>query len=163
MPTNEQIRRRYAEDADYRRRTLAKHRAVALTHKAEISERRRRMWQLEHGVKTRTRRYGISMEEYHALMRRQGGACAICKKIPEKPLCIDNCHLTGKVRGLLCTKCNSGIGFYEDDPNRLRAAIDYLARAGRSAADRGPARHTKKPPRQSAGVGNATYRISPSK
>jgi hypothetical protein len=59
------------------------------------------------------------------MLARQRGVCAICKR-SDQTLCVDHCHATGKVRGLLCAKCNSTLGFCDDDPKRLLAAIAYL-------------------------------------
>lgn len=59
------------------------------------------------------------------MIENQKGLCLICTEKPEK-LFIDNCHETGKVRGLLCSSCNTGIGMLKDDPDVLRAAISYL-------------------------------------
>jgi hypothetical protein len=73
----------------------------------------------------RARRYGLSLADYRALQARQGHACAICRKVT-RALCIDHCHVTGRVRGLLCRSCNSALGFYADDPRLLRAALAYL-------------------------------------
>jgi hypothetical protein len=57
-----------------------------------------------------------------------GRRCNICDAPEPKGgrLCIDHCHKTGKIRGLLCHKCNRGIGFAKDDPNVLDAAAAYL-------------------------------------
>lgn len=58
----------------------------------------------------------------------QQGLCNICKKPSMgKSLALDHCHRSGKIRGLLCTKCNIGLGMFEDDPERLKAAIEYLS------------------------------------
>jgi hypothetical protein len=73
----------------------------------------------------RARRYGLSLADYRALQARQGNACAICRKVT-RALCIDHCHVTGRVRGLLCRSCNSALGLYADDPRLLRAALVYL-------------------------------------
>jgi hypothetical protein len=73
----------------------------------------------------RARRYGLSLADYRALEKRQGNACAICRKVT-RALCIDHCHVTGRVRGLLCRRCNSALGFYADDQRLLRAALAYL-------------------------------------
>jgi hypothetical protein len=73
--------------------------------------------------------YGISVEEYEALLARQNGVCAICKKKDRVRLCVDHCHDARTVRGLLCNKCNIGLGHFDDDIERLRAAIAYLERA----------------------------------
>jgi hypothetical protein len=76
----------------------------------------------------RARRYGLSLADYRALQAGQGNACAICRKVT-RALCIDHCHVTGRVRGLLCRSCNSALGFYADDPRLLRAALAYLQAA----------------------------------
>lgn len=75
-------------------------------------------------------KYKISEQEYEQLNAAQGGQCAICGN-PETAkrktrLAIDHCHQTGKVRALLCSYCNQGIGHFFEDVARLQAAIDYL-------------------------------------
>jgi len=56
----------------------------------------------------------------------QKGRCLICTKIPTKQLVVDHCHTTGKVRGLLCDKCNFLLGLANDQINVLQNAIAYL-------------------------------------
>lgn len=81
----------------------------------------------------RRAKYGLEPAEYQALLERQGGVCAICRR-PEtavlrgrnKALCVDHDHVTDRVRGLLCFRCNLAIGYLSDDPERARAAADYL-------------------------------------
>lgn len=71
--------------------------------------------------------YGITLEEYEAMYEIQNGLCAICnKEETNKLLAVDHCHGTGKVRGLLCAKCNQGIGHFNDDSNLLERAIKYV-------------------------------------
>lgn len=71
--------------------------------------------------------YGISIHDYEAMLHAQGGVCAICGAAPKKkPLVVDHDHKTGKVRGLLCNGCNSGIGHFRDDITALDAAATYL-------------------------------------
>jgi len=58
-------------------------------------------------------RYGIEIEEYDAMVEAQHGECAIChKSLGQKNLFIDHNHETGRIRGLLCRKCNTAIGFF---------------------------------------------------
>lgn len=59
---------------------------------------------------------------------RQGGVCAVCgdPRTKGKRLCIDHDHTTGEVRGLLCDRCNKGIGLFRDDPATIMSAINYL-------------------------------------
>lgn len=72
-------------------------------------------------------RYGVDKTEYSALFRIQRGMCAICNKPPgKKKLGIDHDHITGKVRGLLCDKCNTGIAFLNEDSSLLVSAAVYL-------------------------------------
>lgn len=79
------------------------------------------------------RAYGISLEEYDELLKSQSGVCAICGE-PEwvtqygklRMLCVDHDHLSGKVRGLLCSNCNRAIGLLNDDVDTLKKAIHYL-------------------------------------
>jgi hypothetical protein len=80
----------------------------------------------------RFRVHGIGPDEFEAMYLAQGGKCAICKKdIPYigKETHIDHDHKTNKIRGLLCAKCNMGIGHFDDDTMILEAAIKYLRRS----------------------------------
>lgn len=79
-------------------------------------------------------RYGITADDYAALHAAQGGRCLICgdvetveRKGRTRQLCVDHDHATGAVRGLLCSRCNAGLGLFLDDPERLIAAAGYLA------------------------------------
>uniref|UniRef100_A0A6H1ZAQ2 Putative recombination endonuclease VII n=1 Tax=viral metagenome TaxID=1070528 RepID=A0A6H1ZAQ2_9ZZZZ len=73
------------------------------------------------------REYGITMEDYDKMFMTQHGKCAICGSLPNsKRLSIDHDHNTGKVRGLLCVKCNSMLSYAQDDVAILAKAQDYL-------------------------------------
>ena len=73
-------------------------------------------------------RYGISLAEHDEMLLAQNKVCAICGKPSSKPFHVDHDHVTAKVRGLLCFKCNSGLGMFCDDISVLRAAIEYLTK-----------------------------------
>ena len=73
--------------------------------------------------------YGVTFEEYQRMFRKQRGKCAICnvsQSDTKKTLAVDHCHKTKKIRALLCTKCNPGLGFFNDDIKLLEKAIKYL-------------------------------------
>ena len=74
--------------------------------------------------------YGITREQYEYMLETQDGLCAICREVDPsgKPLAVDHNSVTKEVRGLLCGRCNPGIGFFLHDVNRLQAAIDYLVK-----------------------------------
>lgn len=74
------------------------------------------------------RKYGLSPTQYRELLVSQGFSCRICRVTPlgDEKLCVDHDHQTGAVRGLLCRKCNSVLGFVDDNPAVLIAAIAYL-------------------------------------
>ena len=78
----------------------------------------------------------MSLEEFDAWWQVQLGRCMICKEVMLPPgggnvstrcVCVDHDHTTGAVRSLLCSACNRGLGFFNDNPDLLRRAADYLA------------------------------------
>ena len=75
------------------------------------------------------REFGITLDEYDAMVVAHGGVCAICGK-PDggQALGVDHNHETGKVRGLLCRGCNTAIGSLHDSPLLLLFAIEYLVK-----------------------------------
>ncbi len=110
------------------------------THRKECCEATAR-WRANNPEYERRRklieRYGITPEQYTELLVAQGGCCAICRQqetarhntsIRVQKLAVDHCHITGKVRGLLCQDCNRGISKFHDDPILLQKAIDYLSK-----------------------------------
>lgn len=71
--------------------------------------------------------FGISLKEYQELLKQQGGVCAVCGGTDkEKNLAVDHDHKTGRIRGLLCGRCNPALGFCQDSPEILKKLIDYL-------------------------------------
>ncbi len=105
-----------------------KERARAL-HRKHVSENRElmRAYDRKHSLKAA---YGMTIEDYDSMLRQQGGACAICRREPStgngKVLHVDHDHATGRVRGLLCTNCNTGLGHFRDSTDALAAAAAYL-------------------------------------
>ena len=75
----------------------------------------------------------FELSPYEFMLEKQGGVCAICKNkcSTGRALAIDHDHETKKVRGLLCGKCNRGLGLFNDSSGRLFAAASYLAQYGK--------------------------------
>lgn len=74
------------------------------------------------------RTFGIAKDEYEARLSRQKRRCAICRSLFGElnfP-CVDHCHRTKKIRGLLCRTCNTGIGHLKDSVRLLKLAVNYL-------------------------------------
>lgn len=135
--TPEEKRREYNQRPEVRERNAAYQRARRQDPAVREGDSRRskeRRKELEYRSKEierhRLRKYGLAADDYVVLFVTQGGVCASCGSAPAegKSLCVDHCHITGRVRGLLCTTCNVGLGMFNDDPDRLRAAIAYLNR-----------------------------------
>ena len=78
------------------------------------------------------KRYGVSWDGYLALCAKAGNVCEICGDAGSiiggrmADLNVDHCHVTGKIRGALCTRCNMGLGAFKDKPTLLRKAADYI-------------------------------------
>src|SRR5439155_26329707 len=74
------------------------------------------------------RKFGLSLDQYDELLAHQGGKCAICSDPPEegKAYHIDHDHETGEVRGLLCVRCNNGLGQFKEDRDLLKMAATYI-------------------------------------
>ena len=75
------------------------------------------------------KKYGIKIDDYDKMYENQGGKCAICETRDfgsRKRPCIDHCHESGEVRGLLCSRCNTAIGMFDDNTTTIKRAIDYL-------------------------------------
>ena len=73
-------------------------------------------------------RYGITEQQYYQMLANQDGVCAVCRTppTPEKKLSVDYCHETGRVRGLLCYKCNTAAGLLGDNPALAAQLTLYL-------------------------------------
>jgi hypothetical protein len=79
-------------------------------------------------VYNRLRKTGVTQEQYDGAYLKQKGVCAICSRVEAngKQLAADHCHTTGVFRGLLCMKCNRGIGYLNDDSVLVEKALNYL-------------------------------------
>lgn len=123
------MRARRAASPELREANRVAARAYVKAHRAE---------RLEYGKRYRLRRdYGMTWEEFNALLVAQHGQCAICGVLMDPPakatkdsvaVTVDHNHDTGKVRGLLCYSCNLALGVFKDSLHRLRAAVAYLER-----------------------------------
>jgi hypothetical protein len=148
---NEKQRESYARNAEARRaRNNARYAANRDRYKAINAESRRRALadpdrrdarldaENDRYFRRKLREHGITIEEYEAILARQGGVCGSCgtddpgrggRGRPSTRFCIDHDHDTGVVRGLLCRTCNRGIGMLGDTVESLERAVAYLRAA----------------------------------
>ena len=73
--------------------------------------------------------YGIGLEEYNKLFKDQEGCCAVCgihQSELTRSLAVDHCHTTGKIRGLLCNKCNTALGLLNESEEIMKNLINYV-------------------------------------
>lgn len=128
-----------AEQASGLRRcgTCCQYKALTEFHKRKGELLSSRCKECTAGALIRSR-YGLEPEEFNAIASKQKGLCAICSidlKLSlgsvcrDKTVAVDHCHQSGKVRGILCNLCNTGLGSFIDSETRLCAAIQYLRRA----------------------------------
>lgn len=105
---------------EYRKANQGKEQARQRAYNAKNQE-----WRREYDLwYKRARKYGLTRADFEAMMKVQGGSCAICRTSTK--LVVDHCHESGRVRGLLCSNCNTGLGMFGDDTSRLGGAIEYL-------------------------------------
>lgn len=83
-------------------------------------------------------KYGLEREDFERMWEDQEGKCSICfvhltnieldndPKNKSNTACVDHCHATGKVRSLLCARCNKGLGLFDDETDKVKAAYEYL-------------------------------------
>jgi hypothetical protein len=119
----ERVRKWQAEN---RERYLAKQAQYKREGKLKIAARKSHL----------KRTFGITPEEYEARLAEQGGGCAVCGRAPKagKSLHVDHDHESGYVRGLLCFSCNAALGHFQDDLDRIDAALMYVATKRRVSA-----------------------------
>lgn len=103
-----------------------------LSHKKELKDWGKN-WYKKNKEKVRNStllyKYGLSITEYNYRFQEQNGCCAICgthQSELTQSLAVDHCHEKGKVRGLLCSKCNIALGNVNEDTNTLLSMINYL-------------------------------------
>ena len=89
------------------------------------SMRKKLNWPKERKYKYKSN-FNITIEQYDEMFKTQNGVCAICGEKIKIRLCIDHCHKTLKVRGLLCSHCNLGLGYFKDNLDILASATSYL-------------------------------------
>ena len=111
------------------------------THKKQHNESLM-SWRLRNPEKSKSielkRKYGITLDGYNCILRNQNYVCAICKR-PEKSrdyrknkvrdLSVDHCHITGRIRGLLCFDCNTALGKFNENVEIVALACEYLKRS----------------------------------
>lgn len=115
------------------------HRRYVEKNKDRINEKRRKNYQnLLTGIKLKVSRagvrtrYNLSDDQYRKMLQRQKGRCAIChvsQDAARRRFDVDHCHKTGIIRGLLCIRCNRGIGLLRDDFTIIKRAMRYLKKS----------------------------------
>ena len=135
-----QEKKRLSNKLDYEKHKEKRKATVREYMNSRISPKQRKRKKMQDRERHIVKKYGITEEMYHDMSREQGDMCSICKKhkddvlLPDnprsgqrtRPFVIDHCHKTNKVRGLLCNKCNTALGLFNDDVELLGIAQEYL-------------------------------------
>ncbi|WP_352852983.1 endonuclease VII domain-containing protein [Mesorhizobium sp. M0139] len=135
MPVSEAQKKWRSDNADlvreYRRNHDKKKRDAHRESPSAYYQRTKERHSAKNRISKLKRVYGITPEQWDALFEGQGHRCAVCGSTEPRTTRgrgwqTDHCHATGKVRGILCFRCNIGLGKFEDDTDRLASAIAYL-------------------------------------
>jgi hypothetical protein len=146
MTEEENLAEKRKKTREYQRAYRASHKdkAAAYARTYYVANRdamlaQQREYQVSNPDKIRNgrlqRNFGLSKDQFDAMLEAQGSSCAICYTTePGGPsgtfgssFAVDHCHTSGSVRGLLCMRCNVGLGYFRDDPALLLRATEYLA------------------------------------
>lgn len=119
-------KKKYGENAEFRWSKLSKQ-AIKLQTDPEHKKKHmlsQRKWHLK-------KNYGMTIDDFSSMLASQGGGCAICGSKsgvfePKTRMVVDHCHVTGKVRGILCDLCNTALGKFQDSAELLTSAIRYI-------------------------------------
>lgn len=122
-PTGKHQLRRGDESKPYGAGNIRWVRPVAIK-KDHLSKTDRAAYAKEWALQTK---YKITGDDLSQMEKEQGGKCAICETVTD--LHVDRCHTEGSVRGLLCVRCNRGLGYFKDKPDLLKRAAAYLVRS----------------------------------
>lgn len=124
--TKEVNKKRYWSDPEASKKTAKawkeSHREIVQAKGREYyaqNKHKERNWRLK-------KTYGITLDDYDNMLKSQNGVCAVCGSSSDKSFHVDHNHKTGKVRGLLCDKCNKALGFVKDDVGILEKLKGYL-------------------------------------
>jgi len=132
----QRARQHRKDDPDFRKRESEAGKRWRASHPETVQATNKRNNKRNAGIRrdhALRSNYGITIEDYERMFEEQKGACAICGSVEVRRngrtnFCVDHCHKTGKVRGLLCNECNVGLGRLGDDAESLRRALAYLER-----------------------------------
>lgn len=133
---NERHRAWLDANPENRKRRAEEHKLYYQKNKDRIQTQQRRRDPAHRLLVSRRRRlritYNLSHEVYEQMFRDQNGVCAVCRTpdLSGKFLSVDHCHVTGKVRGLLCNNCNRALGLLKDSAAVLESMIAYISKAG---------------------------------
>lgn len=125
---NYRNKNRESVNANLRRYYKENHEILKAKKKVRYNENPEKFRAQTRAIKLKSN-YGLTVDQYDAMVIVQHGKCAICGAPPtvrKKNLTVDHSHKTGKVRELLCQNCNSGLGHFKDDPGLLILATNYL-------------------------------------
>lgn len=130
--TQEQVNTTYAAA-----RRSAQRKCIECTIQSQKNSRQQNpdKYRIKNRKSNLKKKFGLTLEEFDVLSYLQNHVCAICQKAETtydaktklvKNLTVDHDHVTGKIRGLLCNKCNFGIGYFDDNIDYIASAITYL-------------------------------------
>lgn len=116
----------------YKQKPEVKERMKEYNSRPEVIARRKK-YTTKYSFENQLKKYGLTTKYYYRMLKQQGGVCAICgnnETIKQNGkvinLAVDHCHKTGKVRGLLCGRCNLTLGILKEDISLLYNYVEYL-------------------------------------